>query len=439
MQVMDSILSPENIQKAMASVVGNKGSAGVDHMSVEDLSKYWEMHGEQIMDSIRNMSYKPMPVRRVYIPKRNGKKRPLGIPTACDRMIQLATAKVLEEYFEPGFSSSSFGFRENISAHDAMFQALNYLNDGYQWVVDLDIEKFFDRVNHDKLISIIRTKMNEKEVLHLIRAFLKAGVMEDGKVEVNDLGTPQGGTISPLLANIYLDQFDKELESRGLRFCRFADDVVIFTRSEMAANRVMKSVSEWLDRKLFLKVSPTKTHVCRPSKSSFLGFSFWNNKGKWQARPLKDRKQNLYDKAKEALIRKRAGAIDLASLFAKVNRVVQGWINYYCIGDMKSFLDEFGQWLRHKVRVIILKQWKRPRTIYKKLTDLNKAAKSGFTAEAIRQAANSRLGLYRSSGMKTFNFLLSPNFLETPTGDRPGLVNPLEYYKDFRKRKFDLA
>lgn len=436
MRVIDSILLPSNIQKAIDSVMENKGSAGVDQKTVEELPEYWMENGAQISESIRKMRYKPMPVKRVYIPKPNGKKRPLGIPTVCDRMIQRATEQVLETIFEPEFSTSSFGFRSGVSAHDAVFQALNYLNEGYQWVVDLDIEKFFDRVNHDKLISIIRTKVNEREVLHLIRSFLKAGIMEDGKVTTNDLGTPQGGTISPLLANIYLDQFDKELESRGLRFCRFADDVVIFTKSEMAANRVMKSVSSWLERKLFLKVSPTKTHVCRPNDSTFLGFSFWSNKGHWQAKPADDRKQRLRDKVKKILIRKRAGATNLADVFTKINQVVRGWINYFCIGDMKKFMDEFGKWLRHKVRVIILKQWKRPRTIYRNLQILKRFLNSNIDDETIRQTANSRLGLYRSAGKKTMNFLIPLKVLESPQGDRPGLINPLKAYLQIRESKF---
>lgn len=429
MRCIDLILSKSNMDQAMKAVMRNKGAAGVDRRTVEQLPEYWEEYGEGIRSQIRNLKYKPQPVRRVYIPKPNGKKRPLGIPTVADRMVQQAAAQVLDGIFDSKFSDSSFGFRSGRSAHDAIRQALNYLNDGYEWVVDLDIEKFFDRVNHDKLISIIRAEMNEKEVLHLIRSFLKAGVMEEGKVTRSDLGTPQGGCISPLLANIYLDRFDKELESRGLKFCRYADDVVIFVKSEMAAERVMKSVSSWLDRKLFLTTSPTKTHVCRPTQSTFLGFTFWKGKGGWKAKPCQDRKQRLCDKIKLVLCRKRAAAMPLAAVFTKVNQIVRGWVNYFAIGSMKGFLRKFGEWLRHKIRVIILKQWKRPRTIYANLCKLKKLTKSSISEEEIRQTANSRRGLYQSAGWRTVNFLISPKVLGMRKGDRPGLVDPLKLYE----------
>lgn len=429
MRVIDLILSGSNLDEAMKAVMRNKGAAGVDRKTVDELPDYWAEYGDEICTQIRSMKYRPQPVRRVYIPKPNGKKRPLGIPTVADRMIQQAAAQILDGIFDPGFSDSSFGFRVGKSAHDAIRQALDYLNDGYDWVVDLDIEKFFDRVNHDKLISIVRQKMNEKEVLHLIRSFLKAGVMEDGKVTGSEVGTPQGGCISPLLANIYLDQFDKELESRGLRFCRFADDVVLFVRSEMAADRVMKSVSSWLERKLFLRTSPTKTHVCRPTKSTFLGFTFWKGKDGWKAKPARDRKQRLYNNLKQVLCRKRAGATSLVQVFTRVNQIVRGWINYFKIGSMKMFLTRFGEWLRHKIRVIILKQWKKPKTIFVNLAKLRDSLRSDITDEEIRQAANSRLGLYRAAGWRTFNFLLSPKVLGMKNGDRPGLVNPLKLYE----------
>ena len=353
MRLIESILQSENMNQAIRAVQRNKGSAGIDGVTVGDLESYWDKHQEEITEAILNMKYKPQPVRRVYIPKPYGKKRPLGIPTVMDRAIQQAVAQVLDLIFDPSFSDSSFGFRKGRSAHDAIMQALNYLNEGYDWVIDLDIEKFFDKVNHDKLISLIRNLINEKEVLHLIRSFLKAGVLEEGKIVKSDLGTPQGGCISPVLANIYLDLFDKELESRGLRFCRYADDVVIFVKSEMAANRIMKSVSSWLERKLFLTVSATKTHVCRPPKSTFLGFTFWKGKDGWKAKPANDRKQRLYDKIKEVLCRKRAAASPLKDVFTKVNQIVRSWINYFSIGSMKKFLTKFGEWLRHKIRVVI--------------------------------------------------------------------------------------
>ena len=316
-----------------------------------------------------------------------------------------------------------------------MKDVLNNLNSEYDWVIDLDIEKYFDTVNHDKLISILREKVNDKRTLHLIRSFLKAGVMVNGLVSPTELGVPQGGPLSPILSLIYLDKFDKELESRGLHFVRYADDCDIFVKSEMAADRVMKSVASWLERKLFLKVSPTKTKVVRPTHSEFLGFTYWKAKDGWHCKPSDDRKKRLMAKTKAVLQRKEAISRPLAVTFTKLNQIVRGWINYFIIGDMKAFLDEYGQWMRHKVRVIIIKQWKKPKRIDTNLQRLNAMFHCNFTDEDTYKVANSRLGWYRRSGMDVVNYALSPKVLALPsrkTG-RPGLVNPLEYYLNNRK------
>ena len=279
-----------------------------------------------------------------------------------------------------------------------------------------------------KLISILREKVNDKTTLHLIRSFLRAGVMEKGLTSPTEIGVPQGGPLSPILSNIYLDKFDKELEERGLRFVRYADDCDIFVKSEMSANRVMKSVTSWLERKLFLKVSATKTKVVRPNKSNFLGFTFWKDSSEWKCRPSEDRKAKLYAKIKEVLKRKVAAAEPLSYIFTKVNQIVKGWINYFRIGSMKTFITEFGQWLRHKIRVIIIKQWKKTKRIYINLQRINKRFKCNFTEEDIYKVANSRLGLYRQCGMNVINFIISPTVLAIRKANRPGLVNPLEYY-----------
>ena len=312
---------------AIRKVKSNKGAAGIDKIPVERITAIFQKNGEQIKSSIRNMAYRPLPVRRVYIPKPNGKKRPLGIPIVVDRVIQQAISQKLSEIFDSSFSQHSYGFRPNRSANDAMEEVLDNLNEGYEWVVDLDIEKYFDTVNHDKLISILREKVKDKVTLNLIRKFLRAGIMDEGVVSPSEKGVPQGGPLSPVLSNIYLDKFDKELEARGLRFVRYADDVNIFVRSEMSANRVMKSVTSWLERKLYLKVSATKTKVVRPTNSQFLGFTFWKTKDKWECRPCKDRKKKLCNKIKGILTRKKAGAKSLSETFKKVNQVVRGWIN----------------------------------------------------------------------------------------------------------------
>lgn len=300
MELMDKILSQKNLQEAMKRVKSNKGASGIDKMSVEEIDEYFSKHIEEIKTSIWEKKYRPRAVKRVYIPKPNGKKRPLGIPVVVDRVIQQAVAQVFSELYDECFSEHSYGFRPNRSAHQAMEEVLFYLNEGCEWVIDLDIEKYFDTVNHDKLISILREKVKDDVTLHLVRSFLRAGIMEDGIIRRNEEGVPQGGPLSPILSNIYLDRFDKELESRGLRFVRYTDDCNIFVKSEMSANRVMKSVSSWLERKLFLKVNMTKTKVVRPSNSSFLGFTFWKNKDGWKSMPTYDRKQKLCRKNKRS-------------------------------------------------------------------------------------------------------------------------------------------
>lgn len=428
MELIEKILSEENLQKAIRKVKKNKGAPGVDKMTVQEVEEWFNQYKEELISKILNKQYKPMSVKRVYIPKPNGKQRPLGIPTVVDRVIQQAMLQVLSEIYEPIFSDHSYGFRPNRSAHMAMGEVLGYLNAGYEWIVDLDIEKFFDTVNHDKLISILRERVNDSRTLHLIRAYLQAGVLDKGLVRSSTIGTPQGGPISVILSNIYLDKFDKELESRNLRFARYADDCIIFVKSEMSANRVMKSVTSWLERKLFLKVSATKTKVVRPTKGQFLGFTFYKAKTVWKCTPTKDRKKRLYSNIQKYLERKHAVSRLLSVTFKKLNQMIRGWIQYFKISSIKVFLEEFGQWLRHKVRCIIIKQWKRPRTIYKNLMKLNIACRCKFTHDDIFKCANSRLGWYRRSTGNIVNFLLSPTVLGIKKGDRPGLVNPLIYY-----------
>ena len=428
MELIEWILQDKNINKAIKSVKENKGAYGIDKMFVEELDGYFATHREEIKSQIREGKYKPTPVRRVYIPKSNGKKRPLGIPTVVDRVVQQATAQVLSLGYDKYFSEHSYGFRPGRNCQQAVEEALVYLNEGYEWVIDLDIEKYFDTVNHDKLVSILRERINDAKTLRLIRQFLQAEVMENGLISPSNEGVPQGGPLSPILSNVYLDKLDKELEARGLRFVRYADDCNIFVKSEMAADRVMKSVTSWLGRKLRLKVSATKTKVVRPNKSNFLGFTFWKSKDGWKCKPANDRKKRLYDKTRAILCRRKAVARPMKSTFEQLNWLIRGWINYYRIGSMKVFLDTYGQWLRHKVRVVILKQWKKPMRIYLNLQKLNRIIGCGFTHEEIFKVANSRLGWYRRSGMYVVNYAINPEVLGHKTKSRPGLVDPLAYY-----------
>lgn len=428
MKLIEVITTRENLNKAYKKVIANKGASGIDGTTVEELGDYIKSNKDNIVSSIRNRKYFPKPVRRVYIPKSNGKMRPLGIPTALDRTIQQAIAQPITDIYEEIFSENSYGFRPNRSCHDAIKQALNYLNDGYEWVIDIDIKQFFDKVNHDKLIQILREQVNDSATLNLIRKYLKAGVMEEGLVKATETGVPQGGPLSVVLSNIYLDKLDKELEQRGHSFVRYADDVMIFTKSEKAANRVMKSISDWILRKLFLKVNATKSKVVRPTRSKYLGFTFLKHGGQWKVKPTKEKKKALYEKMSQYLKRGKAISRSLVVTIKRVNKMVIGWINYFRIGMMKGFMRDFGAWLRHKIRVILMKQWKLPKTIFRNLTYLNRKYNNGFNHEAIYKVANSRLGWYKRCGMNVVNFILNPKLLETKIKDGAYLLNPLKYY-----------
>lgn len=431
MKLIEKILDKQNIMMAVDRVKKNKGASGIDNMSYKEIDSYFKENYQEIVNSILDRKYKPLPVRRVYIPKSNGKLRPLGIPTVIDRVIQQAIAQILVPIYEPIFSEFSFGFRPNRDCHKAVAKSLEYINDGYEYVIDFDIKKYFDKVNHDKLISILRENVFDSDTLHLIRLFLKAGIMEKGLISPSEEGVPQGGPLSPILSNIYLDKLDKELENRGLKFVRYADDFDIFVKSKKSAKRVKESVTSWLGRKLFLEVSEEKTTISKPNGSEFLGFTYWKNNGFWRVTPLKSRKQRFKDKIKEVTIRKKAVARTLGETFTKINQIIVGWINYYKIGDMKMFLKkEFGPWLRHKVRVIILKQWKKRTTIYNNLKKINKICKYNIPKERIYSIANARQGLYRMATIQEINYLLSPKILamKNKEKNRPGLVDPFQYY-----------
>ena len=436
--VLEKILMPENIREAVKEVKQNKGAPGIDQMTVDELNAYFALNESNVIQQIRNKEYKPQPVRRVYIPKPNSdKKRPLGIPTVVDRVVQQAIARILTIEYDPLFSEHSYGFRPNRDGHKAMAEALMYLNEGRTWIIDFDIEKYFDTVNHDKLISILRENINDAVILHLIRAFLKAGVMDEGLVSPTEEGVPQGGPLSPVLSNVYLDKLDKELEARGLAFVRYADDFVIFARSQKSADRVMKSVSSWIERKLFLRVSPTKTHIVPPSRSEFLGFGFWKSGSEWKCKPIASRKARLWDKLRTVTCRRKAAALPLSVTVNKANEILRGWINYYRISNMKDFMYETGAWIRHRIRIIMVKQWKKPKTIMKNLRWYCTTFKLNFSDEKLYKVANSRKGLYAQCNGDVINYILSPKILgmKITVGKGknrrtvfPGLVNPLAYY-----------
>ena len=360
-ELLEKILSKENMNAAYKKVCANKGAGGVDGVTVEELGDYIKEHWRGIREQIRQRQYKPQPVRRVEIPKQNGGVRKLGIPTVMDRVIQQGIVQVINPMCEPLFSEWSYGFRPNRSCEMAIRQLLIYLNEGYEWIVDIDLEKFFDNVPQDRLMSLVHVIINDGDTESLIRKYLKAGVMTPQGYEETRLGTPQGGNLSPLLSNIMLNELDKELEARGLRFTRYADDCVIALKSESSAKRVMRTVSDWIQRKLGLKVNMTKTHITRPLKLKYLGFGFYKDSKtkEWKCRAHQDSIVKLKRKLKELTCRKTPGTV--REKIEKINQVTRGWINYYALGSMKTAMTAIDAHLRTRLRVIIWKQWKVPK------------------------------------------------------------------------------
>ena len=357
-EMLEKILSNENIEKAYKRVYANKGAGGVDGVTTKELEVYMEANWSSIKEQIRTRTYKPQPVLRVEIPKPNGGVRKLGIPTVIDRVIEQAITQVLTPIFDPMFHESSYGFRPNRRCEQAIVKLLELFNDGFVWIVDIDLEKFFDNVPQDKLMSYVGRVIHDGDTESLIRKYLKAGVMNRGQYEPTDIGTPQGGNLSPLLSNIMLNELDYELEHRRLNFTRYADDVVIVLKSKAAATRVMHSITDWIERKLGLKVNATKTKVTPPSKLKYLGFGFWKDKEGWKARPHEDSVERLKRKLKSLC--KRSWSVDLTYRIGKINAVSRGWINYFRIGSMKSKLLSIDEHLRTQIRVVIWKQWKVP-------------------------------------------------------------------------------
>ena len=355
-EMLEKILSEDNIKTAYKRVYSNKGAGGVDGVTINEVEEYMREHWQGIKQEIRERKYKPQPVLRVEIPKPNGGVRKLGIPTVIDRVIEQAITQVLTPIFDPMFSENSYGFRPNRRCEQAIVKLLEYFNEGYVWIVDIDLEKFFDNVPQDKLMSYVGRVIHDGDTESLIRKYLKAGVMDRGKYEATDVGTPQGGNLSPLLSNIMLNELDKELESRELRFTRYADDVVIVLRSKAAATRVMYSITSWIERKLGLKVNATKTKITPPSKLKYLGFGFWKDKTEWKARPHQDSLSKFKRKLKKLC--KRSWNIDLTYRIKKINEVTRGWVNYFRIGSMKAKLQQTDEHLRTMIRIVIWKQWK---------------------------------------------------------------------------------
>jgi RNA-directed DNA polymerase len=389
-QLIEEVCERENCKQALSRVKANKGSPGVDGMTVNDLSGYLKQHWPAIREQLLSGTYKPQPVRRVEIPKPDGGVRKLGIPTVLDRFVQQAVMQVLQRRWDRTFSEHSYGFRPGRSAHQAVAQAQQYMAAGYRWVVDLDLEKFFDRVNHDKLMAKIAERVGDKRLLKLIRAFLTAGVMEGGLVSPVDEGTPQGGPLSPLLSNIVLDEFDQELERRGLRFARYADDCNIYVRSRRAGERVIESVTRFVTARLKLKVNQQKSAVARPWERKFLGFSF--TAGREPRRRIAPKAVMRFKERVRELTQRTRG-VSVERMAEELSRYLQGWIGYFGKCETPSVLEDLEKWARRRLRSAIWKQWKRGAVRFAELrmrgVGKDLAAKTAGSAHGPWRLANS--------------------------------------------------
>lgn len=384
--LLNELLSDENLKIAKQKVKKNKGASGIDGMEVKELDEYLSKHLDEIKEQIRNKKYSPKPVKRVEIPKPDGGVRNLGVPTVVDRFVQQAIAQVLTPIYEPKFSESSYGFRPDRCCEMAILKALEFMNDGYQWVVDIDLEKFFDNVNHDKLISLIMKDVKCGEIVSLINKFLKSGIMIDDEYKESVIGTPQGGNLSPLLSNIMLNQLDKELEARGLRFTRYADDCIILVGSSKAADRVMKNVSIFIESKLGLKVNMTKSKVSKPNDIKYLGFGFFmdKNDGLWKAKPHAKSVEKLKLKLKK--LTSRRWSISLDERLEKIKKTIVGWTNYYKIGYWKDVARMVDAHVRFRLRMCIWKQWKKVNTKKKALISLGVPKREAWMLANCRKA-----------------------------------------------------
>ena len=404
--LIQAVVERRNMQLAFKRVIANKGAPGIDGMTIDDLKPWLIENWRRVKEELLTGRYKPQPVRKVEIPKPGGKEmRQLGIPTVVDRMIQQALHQVLNPLFDPCFSEHSYGFRPGRSAHMAVRSARQFVTDGRRWVVDMDLEKFFDRVNHDILMSRVARKVKDKEVLRLIRRYLQAGMMEGGVVSSRHEGTPQGGPLSPLLSNILLDELDKELERRGHCFCRYADDSNIYVKSKRSGQRVFDSISAFLEKRLKLKVNRAKSAVDRPWKRKFLGYSMTNNREP-RLKVAKESVQRFKSDLKQCFHRGRGRNLK-RFIEEDLNPKLRGWCNYFALAEVKSVFEELDGWIRRHLRNILWRQWKRPRFRVKKL--MNK----GISLERARRCAHNGRGPWFNSGASHMNMAFPKRFFNS--------------------------
>jgi group II intron reverse transcriptase/maturase len=387
--LLEQILARENLNQAYKQVKRNKGAGGIDGMQVDELLPYLKRNREELLQSLRDGKYRPKPVRRVEIPKRNGKTRKLGIPTVVDKLIQQAICQILTPIFERQFSDNSFGFRPKRSAHDALKRCQMNITEGYKYVVDMDFEKYFDTVNQSKLIQLLSETIKDGRVISLIHRFLKAGVMVGGMFEDSPEGVPQGGPLSPLLGNIMLNELDHELGRRGHRFVRYADDLLIFCKSRKAASRTLDHILPYIEGKLFLQVNREKTQVARITRVKYLGYSFYIHKGEGRLRIHPKSVLNFKNKIREITGRSNGMGVEFRK--NRLNQVIRGWINYFKLADAKGLIQRLDEWIRSRIRMVTWKRWKRIHTRFENLKSL------GIDKEQAWMWANTRKGYWRTA------------------------------------------
>jgi group II intron reverse transcriptase/maturase len=418
-RILEQILDKENLNNAFKRVKSNKGSHGVDGMEVDELLQYLRKNGDQLKQSILDDKYHPNPVRRVEIPKDNGKKRNLGIPTVVDRVIQQAIAQVLTPIYEKQFSDNSYGFRPKRSAHDAIKKCQENVQRGYKYAVDIDLEKFFDTVSQSKLVEVLSRTIKDGRVISLIHKYLKAGVVVRNKYEETEIGVPQGGPLSPILSNIMLTELDKELERRGHRFVRYADDLIIFCKSKRSAKRTLEKIIPFIENRLFLKVNKDKTKVDYVGKIKFLGFTFYQYKGKARVRIHPKAIAKMKDRIRE--ITARSNGISNESRIKKLRSYIIGWINYFKIADMKNLLLDTDEWMRRRIRMVYWKQWKKIKTRFNMLQTF------GILKQKAWEYANTRKGYWRIS-----NSPILAKSLNNDTLRGLGFIFFSEYYRQVK-------